>query len=132
MIHLLHKINVGINFDQIENKNDKDIFNSFYYFSKQIIYIHLDYNSLLNIKLFSNLRSLILYLPTRNQLLSIKSIYFPKLSRLYLGIINKKDQNILNKILFGYEQFSKLNFCNLFQINLNENLYLNNNFNSIR
>ncbi|CAF1163755.1 unnamed protein product [Rotaria sp. Silwood1] len=119
---LLRYVHLGVYLHQNEDIN-KSLLNALYYFSKQIIYIHINYNPLLDLKYFSNLRSLTIYLPTKNQLLSINSHLMPNLSRLWLGIINQKDQKIIFNILFGYEQFSKLYFCNLFDINLYDNMY---------
>jgi len=120
--YLLRHIHLGISIYQNEDKN-KYLLNSLYYFSKQISYIHIDYYPLLNLTNFINIRSLIIYLPTKNQLLSINNKFMPNLSRLSIGIINKNDQNIINENLFGNKQFSKLYFCNLFQINLNDDNY---------
>jgi hypothetical protein len=117
---LLRDVRIGINLHQNEEITNEIL----YYFSKQIFYIHIDHYPLLNLKYFKNLRSLIIYLPTKNQLLSINNELMPYLNRLWIGIINPKDENILWNNLFGNKQFLKLNSCYLFQINLNENLYL--------
>lgn len=119
---LLRHIRLGIFIHQNDDKN-KLLLDALYYFSKQIIFIHIDHYPLLNLKCFPNLRSLIVYLPTKIQLLSINSHSMPHLSRLWLGIINKNDQKIIFNILFGNEQFFKLTFCNLFEINFIDNLY---------
>ncbi|CAF1079205.1 unnamed protein product [Rotaria sordida] len=119
---ILRYVRLGVFLHQNEYTN-KSLLNALYYFSKQILYIHVDYYPLLNLKYFSNLHSLTIYLPTRNQLLSINSHLMPNLSRLWIGIINRKDQKILFNILFEDEQFFKLNFCNLFEINLYNNIY---------
>jgi len=122
---LLRDVRLGICLDQNNENCTKYFLNILYYFCKQIIYIHIDHYPLLNLKKFSNLRSLIIYLPTKIQLLSINNRFLSNLSRLWIGIINKNDQIILWKNLFGNKQFKKLYFCNFFQINFNEQ-----NFNS--
>jgi hypothetical protein len=119
--YLLRNLNVGICLNEISNSNS-NMLNSIYYFRKQMIYIHIDHNPLLNFQLFPNLRSLTIYLPTKNQLLSIKSDSMRKLSRLWIGIISQKDENILLNILFGNEEFENLRYCNLFEINFRNNL----------
>jgi len=118
--YLLRNIHIGININQNEDKT-KYLLNALYYFSKQIYYIHIDYYPLLNLTNFININSLIIYLPTKNQLLSINNKIMPNLSRLWIGIINKNDQNIICQNLFGNKQFSKLYFCYLFEINFNFN-----------
>lgn len=120
--YLLHHMRFGIYINQNEDSN-KHLLNILDYFSKQIFYIHVDHYPLLNLKKFSNLRSLIIYLPTKSQLLSINSHIMPYLSRLWLGMINRNDQKIILNIIFGNEQFFKLSFCNLFEINLINNIY---------
>ncbi|CAF1134190.1 unnamed protein product [Adineta steineri] len=119
---LLRDIRSGICIDQNDDKINQSLFSTLYYFSNQITYIHVDRYPLLNLDIFPNLRSLIIYLPTTKQLLSINSKTMPYLSRLWLGIIAQKDQSILCNTLFGSEQFSKLYFCNLFEFNLNDNI----------
>lgn len=121
--YLLRYIHHGIILNEYENI-DKYYLNILNYFSKQIYYIHIDYNPLINLKSFSNLHSLIIYLPTKSQLLSINNEIMPNIKYLSIGIINKINENILWTNLFGIKQFIKLNYCNLFQINLNENISL--------
>jgi len=91
---LLRDVHLGISLDQNEYPN-KSLLNSISYFSKQIHYIHIDHYPLLNLRKFSNLRSLIIYLPTKNQLLSINSELMPNLRRLSIGIINNRMEKII-------------------------------------
>jgi hypothetical protein len=118
---LLRDVRLGVFIHQHEQTN-KYLLNALYYFSKQILYIHVDRYPLLNLDIFTNIRSLTIYVPTSIQLLSINADLMPHLSRLWLGIIHQKDQTILYKNLFEKKQFCKLYFCNFFEMNFNDNL----------
>lgn len=115
---LLRDVHLGIIFDQ---SIDDNFINAVNYFSKEIVYIHLEYNPWINFKCFSNLRSLIIYLPTTNQIQSINNQLMPKLTRLWIGIINQFDEQILYENLFGKNHLSNIRFCYLFQINFHSN-----------
>lgn len=114
---LLRDVRLGITLTGNEQLNLKSI----EYFRRQIVYLHLDSNPLMNFNGLINLRSLTIYLPTRNQLLTINDRSMPKLTRLRIGIVQSSDEQILHRNLFQENSFPKLRFCFLFQLNFNEN-----------
>ena len=113
---LLRDVHLGINF----NDNDQFDIKSVNYFRKEIVYLHIDSNPMINLNCFNNLRSLSIYLPTRNQLLAINNRIMPKLTRLWIGIIQSNDQKILYENFFGENCLGKLRFCYLFQMNFDQ------------
>lgn len=113
---LLRDVRLGIDF----NFNDQFDQKSIDYFRKEIVYLHIDSNPMIDLNCFINLRSLSIYLPTRNQLLAINCRIMPKLTRLWIGIIQLNDQRILHENFFGQNSLRKLRFCYLFQMNFNE------------
>ncbi|CAF1395101.1 unnamed protein product [Adineta ricciae] len=118
---LLRSLQLGVDIHQNES-NNQHLLQALTFFAKQIQYIHIDRHPFLNLNIFPNLRSLIIYLPTTKQVLSINSNQMPKLRRLWIGILAEKDQKQLCTSLFGENQFTKLDFCNLFEINFNATL----------
>ncbi|CAF1414793.1 unnamed protein product [Adineta ricciae] len=128
---LLRSLQLGVDIHQ-NDSNNPNLLSALHFFAKQIQYIHVDRYPSLNLNIFPNLHSLIIYLPTTRQLLSINSIQMPKLRRLWLGILIEKDQKYLCQSLFGENQFTKLDFCNLFQINFNVTLNCFQNLATLR
>jgi len=119
---LLRQSQIGFYLYQNESVNG-NLLRSLFYFQKQLRFLHIDHNPLINLQIFSNLKSLTIYLPTKDQLLQINNRILPNLNRLSLGMIHRNDRNLILKSLFGENKLLKLKYCYFYEIDFNETIH---------
>ena len=111
----LHDVRIAVHIRSTEDRN-KNLEMALRYFASQIIYIYVYRYPSLDLRHFPHLRSLIIHLPTADQLASICAPFMSRLTRLRLGTIKQHYQPLVFASLFSKRQFTMLRFCNFFEL----------------